>query len=218
MEQLEVRTMNTIEYKKAAIKKLDDEYDEPFIFFAFSNIAFSTGTFLLGLMNFYSYNPLFLTIFGFWFPGWGQALGGIMSYKIKYYMDGNIYFFFAINWFCNFCYDLFPQWGWMKPLNNIEYGLHNLMGTMFLIVFFIQNLFCKSHLSQAISICNLFGFIFITIGNFADSKNMKKVSSIFNFITAPIAYYNGIAMIVNQRRNRITLPLFDGKVIGQKLN
>ena len=42
--------------------------------------------------------------------------------------------------------------------------------------------------------------------------------SIFNFIIAPIAYYNGIAMIVNQKRNRITLPLFDGKVIGQKLN
>jgi hypothetical protein len=54
-----------------------------------------------------------------------------------------------------------------------------------------------------------------SIGNFADSKNMKKVSSIFNFIIAPIAYYNGIAMIVNQKRNRITFPLFDGKVIGE---
>jgi succinate-acetate transporter protein len=215
MEQLEVRSTDNI--KNTPIKKTK-EYDEPFLFFALSNIAFSAGTFLLGLINFYSYNPLFLTIFGFWFPGWGQALGGIMSYKIKYYMDGNIYFFFAINWFCNFCYDLFPIWGWMRPLNHIEYGLHNLVSTLFLIAFLIQNLLGKSHLSKVISFFNLLGFIFTTIGNFTDSITTKKLSGIVNFIISPIAYYNGIALIINQKRNRITFPLFDGKVIGDKLN
>ena len=215
MEQLEVRSTDKI--RNTPIKKTD-EHDEPFLFFALSNIAFSTGTFLLGLINFYSYNPLFLTIFGFWFPGWGQALGGIMSYKIKYYMDGNIYFFFAINWFCNFCYDLFPIWGWMRPLNHIEYGLHNLVSTFFLIAFLIQNLLGKSHLSKVISFFNLLGFIFTTIGNFTDSITTKKLSGIVNFIISPIAYYNGIALIINQKRNRITFPLFDGKVIGDKLN
>ena len=215
MEQLEVRSTDNI--KNTPIKKTK-EYDEPFLFFALSNIAFSAGTFLLGLINFYSYNPLFLTIFGFWFPGWGQALGGIMSYKIKYYMDGNIYFFFAINWFCNFCYDLFPIWGWMRPLNHIEYGLHNLVSTLFLIAFLIQNLLGKSNLSKVISFFNLLGFIFTTIGNFTDSITTKKLSGIVNFIISPIAYYNGIALIINQKRNRITFPLFDGKVIGNKLN
>jgi len=215
MEQLEVRSTDNI--KNTPIKKTK-EYDEPFLFFALSNIAFSAGTFLLGLINFYSYNPLFLTIFGFWFPGWGQALGGIMSYKIKYYMDGNIYFFFAINWFCNFCYDLFPIWGWMRPLNHIEYGLHNLVSTLFLIAFLIQNLLGKSNLSKVISFFNLLGFIFTTIGNFTDSITTKKLSGIVNFIISPIAYYNGIALIINQKRNRITFPLFDGKVIGDKLN
>ena len=215
MEQLEVRSTDNI--KNTPIKKTK-EYDEPFLFFALSNIAFSAGTFLLGLINFYSYNPLFLTIFGFWFPGWGQALGGIMSYKIKYYMDGNIYFFFAINWFCNFCYDLFPIWGWMRPLNHIEYGLHNLVSTLFLIAFLIQNLLGKSNLSKVISFFNLLGFIFATIGNFTDNITTKKLSGIVNFIISPIAYYNGIALIINQKRNRITFPLFDGKVIGDKLN
>ena len=215
MEQLEVRSTDNI--KNTPIKKTK-EYDEPFLFFALSNIAFSAGTFLLGLINFYSYNPLFLTIFGFWFPGWGQALGGIMSYKIKYYMDGNIYFFFAINWFCNFCYDLFPIWGWMRPLNHIEYGLHNLVITLFLIAFLIQNLLGKSNLSKVISFFNLLGFIFATIGNFTDNITTKKLSGIVNFIISPIAYYNGIALIINQKRNRITFPLFDGKVIGDKLN
>ena len=215
MEQLEVRSTDNI--KNTPIKKTK-EYDEPFLFFALSNIAFSAGTFLLGLINFYSYNPLFLTIFGFWFPGWGQALGGIMSYKIKYYMDGNIYFFFAINWFCNFCYDLFPIWGWMRPLNHIEYGLHNLVSTLFLIAFLIQNLLGKSNLSKVISFFNLLGFIFTTIGNFTDNITTKKLSGIVNFIISPIAYYNGIALIINQKRNRITFPLFDGKVIGDKLN
>ena len=215
MEQLEVRSTDNIKNTPIKITK---EYDEPFLFFALSNIAFSAGTFLLGLINFYSYNPLFLTIFGFWFPGWGQALGGIMSYKIKYYMDGNIYFFFAINWFCNFCYDLFPIWGWMRPLNHIEYGLHNLVSTLFLIAFLIQNLLGKSNLSKVISFFNLLGFIFTTIGNFTDSITTKKLSGIVNFIISPIAYYNGIALIINQKRNRITFPLFDGKVIGDKLN
>ena len=194
-----------VKMKNKNDKDNSDEYDEPFLFFALSNIAFSAGTFLLGLINFYSYNPLFLAIFGFWFPGWGQAIGGIMSYKIKYYMDGNIYFFFAINWFCNFCYDFFPMWGWMRPLNHIEYGLHNLMSTMFLIAFLIQSLLGKSHLSKIISFFNLLGFIFTTIGNFIDSKTTKKLAGIANFIISPIAYYNGIAMIINQKRNRITL-------------
>jgi succinate-acetate transporter protein len=215
MEQLEVRSTDNI--KNTPIKKTK-EYDEPFLFFALSNIAFSAGTFLLGLINFYSYNPLFLTIFGFWFPGWGQALGGIMSYKIKYYMDGNIYFFFAINWFCNFCYDLFPRWGWMEPLNHTEYGVHNLMCTMFVIVFFTQNIFGKSLLLKVLFTFILLGFIFSTIGCFADSTGVKKTGGIVNFITALIAYYDGFGMIINQKRNKITMPLFDGKKFGDKLD
>ena len=214
MELITVRSTDNLRHTPV---KVSEEYDEPFLYFALSNIAFSTQNFLLGLINFYSYNSLFLTIFQYWISGWGQAIGGIMSYKIKYYMDGNIYFFFALNCFCNFCYDFFPIWGWMKPLSHIEYGLHNLMSTMFLIAFLIQSLFGKSHLSKAISLFNLLGFIFNTIGNFADNEIFKKMSGIFNFIISPIAYYNGIALIINQKRNRITLPLFDGKHIGQKL-
>ncbi len=57
-----------------------------------------------------------------------------------------------------------------------------------------------------------------TIGCFADSTGVKKAAGIFNFITALIAYYDGFAMIINQKRNKITMPLFDGKAIGQKLD
>ena len=209
---------NILKNKVNPAKNGKDDYDEPFIYFAFGNICFATATFLLGLINFYSFNPLFLTIFGFWFPGWGQVITAIMAYKFKYYCDGNIYFFFAINWFANFFYDLFPKWGWMEPLNHTEYGVHNLMCTLFVIVFFLQNIFGKSQLLKVLFFFILGGFILSTIGCFADSTGVKKAAGIFNFITALIAYYDGFAMIINQKRNKITMPLFDGKAIGQKLD
>jgi succinate-acetate transporter protein len=106
----------------------------------------------------------------------------------------------------------------MEPLNHTEYGIHSLMGTLFVIIFFIQNLCGKSQLLKALFTFILGGFIFSTIGNFADSKAVKKVAGIFNFITALIAYYDGFGMIINQKRNQITFPLFDGKSIGQKID
>ena len=217
--ETEMQSINNILKNKVnPAKNGKDDYDEPFIYFAFGNICFSTATFLLGLINFYSFNPIFLTIFGFWFPGWGQVVTAIMAYKFKYYCDGNIYFFFAINWFANFCYDLFPKWGWMEPLNHTEYGVHNLMCTLFVIVFFLQNIFGKSQLLKVLFFFILGGFILSTIGCFADSTGVKKAAGIFNFITALIAYYDGFAMIINQKRNKITMPVFDGKAIGQKLD
>ena len=47
---------------------------------------------------------------------------------------------------------------------------------------------------------------------------MKKIAGIFNFITALIAYYDAFAMIINQKRLQVTMPLFDGKAVGQKLD
>ena len=220
MEQTEVQPISSSVIKNGItpVKQVKDEYDEPLIYFAFGNICFATATFLMGLINFYHYNPLFLTIFGFWFPGWGQIITAIKAYQCKYYIDGNIYFFFAINWFVNFCYDLFPIWGWMEPLNHTEYGIHNLMGTMFIIVFFTQMFFGESHLLKVLFFFIFGGFVFATIGQFADSTAVKTVGGIFNFITAAIAYYDGYGMIINQKRHKITFPLFDGRPIGQKLD
>ena len=199
-------------------KKEKVEYDEPGIYYAFGNICFATATFLLGLINFYSYNPIFLTIFGFWFPGWGQIITAVKAYEFKQYLDGNIYFFFALNWFANFCYDLFPIWGWMEPLNHIEYGLHNLMGTLFVVVFFTQVLFGQSNLLKVLFVFIFGGFVFSTTGCFADSNTIKKIGGVFNFITAAIAFYDGFGMIINQKRLKVTMPLFDGKSVGQKLD
>ena len=222
MEQTEIQSINSIKNKIVStnnnIPNVQKEYDEPFIYFAFGNICFATATFLLGLINFYSYNPLFLTIFGFFFPGWGQIITAHYAYKFKYYCDGNIYLFFAINWFATTCYDLFPIWGWMEPLNHTEYGIHNLMGTLFVIVFFFQNMVGTSNLLRVLFVFILGGFIFNTIGNFADSSALRKIGGIFNFITAAIAYYVGFGMIINQKRHKITMPLFDGKAFGQKLD
>ena len=216
MEQTEIQSINSIKNRQTPI--VNKEYDEPFIYFAFGNICFATATFLMGLINFYHYNPIMLTIFGFWFPGIGQVITAIMAYKFKYYMDGNIYWFFALNWFINAGYDLFPKYGWMEPLNNTEYGLHCLMCCFFVLIFFIQNLLGTSYLMKVLFIFIFGGFVLSTIGNFLDSTGVKKAAGIFNFITALIAYYDAFAMIINQKRLSITMPLFDGKAIGQKLD
>ena len=219
MEQTEIQSIsNVIKKGNTPQSQTKGEYDEPFIYFAFGNICFATATFLMGLINFYHYNPIFLTIFGFWFPGIGQIITAVRAYQFKYYLDGNIYFFFAINWFANACYDLFPIWGWMQPLNHTEYGIHNLMGTLFIIIFFTQVLFGTSNLLKVSFTTILLGFIFSTIGQFADSSGVKKIAGVINFLTAIIAYYDGFGMIINQKRLKVTFPLFDGKKIGQKMD
>ena len=219
MEQTEFALSKGSFNNNIALPKMEKkEYDEPGIYFAFGNICFATATFLMGLLNFYSFNPLYLTIYGFFFPGLGQIITAVKAYEFKYYCDGNIYFFFALNWFASFCFDLFPIWGWMEPLNHTEYGIHSLMGTLFIIIFFIQVLCGQSNLLKVLFVFIFGGFIFSTIGNFADSSAVKKVAGIFNFITAAIAYYDGFGMIINQKRLKVTLPLFDGKSIGQKLD
>ena len=212
MEKTKIKSINSTQ------SQTKEEYDEPFIYFAFGNICYATATFLLGLMKFHHCNPLFITIFGFWFPGIGQIITAVKAYQFKYYIDGNVCLFFSINWFANACYDLFPIWGWMEPLNHIEYGIYNLMETFFVIIFFAQNLFGNSNLSKVLFTIILLGFIFSTIGQFADNSRIKKISGIFNFITAFIAYYDGFGMIINQKRQKVTVPLFDGKKIGQKMN
>ena len=106
----------------------------------------------------------------------------------------------------------------MEPLNHTEYGIHCLMGTLFVLIFYIQVLCGSQQLLKALFTFIFCGFIFSTIGNFADSKTVKKIAGIFNFITALIAYYDGFAMIINQKRLQVTMPLFDGKVVGQKLD
>ena len=106
----------------------------------------------------------------------------------------------------------------MEPLNHTEYGIHNLMGTLFVIVFFFQNMVGTSNLLRVLFVFILGGFIFSTIGNFADSSAVRKIGGIFNFITAAVAYYDGFGMIINQKRHKITMPLFDGKAFGQKLD
>ena len=219
MEKIEIHSINSISKSGSTPQnKTKEEYDEPFIYLAFGNICFATATFLLGLINFYHYNSLFLTIYGFWFPGIGQIITAVRAYQFNYYMDGNISLFFAISWFANACYDLFPIFGWMEPLNHIEYGIYNLMETFFVIIFFAQNLFGTSNLSKVLFTIILLGFIFSTIGQFADNLSIKKIAGIFNFITAFIAYYDGFGMIINQKRQKVTVPLFDGKKIGQKMN
>ena len=215
MEQIDVQSINSI--KNKIILQKNKEYDEPLIYLAFGNICFATATFLLGLQNFYSFNPIMLTIYGFFFPGVGQVISSIMAYKYKYYIDGNGYWFFAINWFVCAGYDLFPIFGWMKPLTNIELGIHNLMCTLFVIIFYVQNLLGNSYLQKLSFTSIFFGFVLSTIGNFANSTGTLKAGEIFNIITSIIAYYSGLAMIVNQKLHIVAIPLFDGKKLGEKL-
>ena len=73
MEKTNIKSINSSQ------SQTKEEYDEPFIYFAFGNICYATATFLLGLIKFYHFNPLFITIFGFWFPGIGQIITAVKA-------------------------------------------------------------------------------------------------------------------------------------------
>lgn len=193
-------------------------YDEPGLYHGFGVICFATATLLLGISILNGFhNGKLLTVFGFFIGGLGQLICGILCYKYKYYIDGSVYFYFALNWTISACYDIFPIIGWMQPLNHREYGFHNLMGCLFTFVFFLQNLGAPSKLTKISFGTTFLGFIFSTIGSFADSTSITKIGGVFNIITAVIAYYSALAMIINYRYKKVWMPVLDGKSYGYKI-
>ena len=194
-------------------------HDEPGLYHALGTLSFATATLLLGIYILEGYhNGRLLTIFGFFIGGLGQLIAGILCYKYKYYIDGTVYFFFTLNWSISTCYDLFPQYGWMDPLNGRELGFHNLMGCLFTFVFFLQNLGAPSLLTRISFATTFIGFIFSTIGNFTNKSGVIKTGGVFNIITAAIAYYSAFAMTIYERYKKVWIPVLDGKKCGQKLD
>ena len=196
-----------------------DEHDEPGLYHGIGVLCFATATLLLGISIWDGYhNPKLLTIFGFFIGGLGQLVSAIMCFKYNYYIDGAVYFYFALNWSITTCYDLFPVWGWMEPLNNREYGFHNLMGCLFTLIFFLQNLGAPSIIVRFSYTTTFLGFVFSTIGNFTNTRAIIKIGGIFNIITAALAYYSTFGNIINERYKKIWMPVLDGKSFGQKLD
>ena len=194
-------------------------HDEPGLYHGFGVLCFATATLLLGISIWNGYhNPKLLTVFGFFIGGMGQLICGILCFKYKYYIDGGVYFYFALNWSITTCYDLFPIWGWMEPLNNREYGFHNLMGLLFTLVFFLQNLGAPSKIVRISYTTTFVAFIFSTSWSFDNSIAVLKIGGIFNIITAILAYYSAFAMIINERYKKVWIPVLDGKSFGQKLD
>ena len=194
------------------------EHDEPGLYHALGVFCFATATFLLGLSIWNGYkNAKLLTVFGFFIGGLGQLVAAILCYKYRYYIDGTVYFYFALNWGIVTCYDLFPVWGWMEPLNTREYGFHNLMGCLFTFVFFLQNLASPSIIIRISFTTTFISFVLATIGSFLDSNFLRKISGIFNIITAVLSYYSAFGMTVNERYKKVYIPLCDGKYCGQSL-
>ena len=194
-------------------------HDEPGLYHGLGVLSFATATLLLGISIWDGFdNGKLLSIFGFFIGGLGQLICGIMCFKYNYYIDGGVYFYFALNWAINACYDFFPVFGWMTPLNNREYGFHNLMGCLFTLIFFIQNLGNPSKITIVSFSTTFIGFVFSTIGNFVDSKAVIKIGGIFNIITAALAYYSTFGMIINERYKKVYIPVLDGKKFMQKLD
>ena len=194
-------------------------HDEPGLYHGLGVLCFATATLLLGISIWNGYhNGKLLTIFGFFIGGLGQFICGIMCFKYNYYIDGGVYFYFALNWSITTCYDLFPIFGWMEPLNNKEFGFHNLMGCLFTLIFFIQNLGAPSKITAVSYSTTFIGFVFSTIGNFVDRKAIIKIGGVFNIITAALAYYSVFGMIINERYKRVYVPVLDGKKFLGKLD
>ena len=159
-----------------------------------------------------------MTVYGFLIGSLGQLICGIMCFKERYYLDGKVYFYFTFNWTITACYDLFPIFGWMEPLSDREYGYHNLMGCLFTLIFFLQNLNAPSPVTRISFATNFIGFVLLTIGSFAHSTGVVKAGGIFCMITASLAYYSSFGMTINERFQKVYIPLFDGKDFGQKLH
>jgi succinate-acetate transporter protein len=145
-------------------------HDEPGLYHGLGVFSFATATLLLGISYWDGFdNKILLTVYGFFIGGLGQLICGIMCFKERYYIDGTVYFYFTFNWTITACYDLFPIFGWMDPLSDREYGYHNLMGCLFTLIFFLQNLNTPSLVTRISFGTTFISFVLSTIGSFAHS-------------------------------------------------
>lgn len=217
---LNLQNLNKSQIKKTSNNIINENFphDEPGLYHGIGTLSFANATFLLGISSFNAYhNGKLLTVFGFFIGGLGQLISGIMCYKNKYYIDGTVYFYFTLNWSISTCYDLFPVWGWMEPLNGKEYGYHNLCGCFFTLVFCLQNLGAPSILTRISFTTTFLGFLFGTIGSFKNSTGLMKTAGVFQIITAFLAYYSVFAMTINERYKKVWMPVLDGKGFLEKL-
>lgn len=218
-QNLNIKNFSEPQIPSSEITDKNIPHDEPGLYHALGTLSFATATLLLGIYILDGYhNGKLLTIFGFFIGGLGQLIAGILCYKYKYYIDGTTYFFFTFNWSISACYDLFPIFGLMEPLNGRELGFHNLMGCLFTFVFFLQNLGSPDYLTRISFTTTFIGFVFSTIGNFTSKTGLIKTAGVFNIITAVIAYYCAFAMTINVRYKKVWIPVLDGKKCGQKLD
>ena len=220
-QNLNLNNLNNSQIMKTPNKKNKENiaHDEPGLYHELGIVCFATATFLLGISSWNAYhNGKLLTVFGFFIGGLGQLVCGILCYKYNYYIDGAVYFYFALNWSITTCYDLFPIWGWMAPLNGREYGYHNLCGCFFTIIFCLQNLGAPSIITRISFTTTFLGFLMGTIGSFAESNGLMKTAGIFQIITSALAYYSAFGMTINERYKKVWIPVLDGKSFGQKLD
>ena len=200
MEDLNImNVLSNSDNKKSDIKK-NEPYDEPGHYHDIGVLCFSTATLLLGISIWNGFkNGKLLTIFGFFIGGLGQLVSGFYCYKFHYYIDGTVYFFFALNWGITTCYDFFPIWGWMEPLTSKEYGYHFLMGCFFTLIFMLQNWGSPSYFIKISFTTTFLGFVYSTIGNFCENKALLKIGGILNIITAALAYISIFINILSER-------------------
>jgi succinate-acetate transporter protein len=90
---------------------------------------------------------------------------------------------------------------------------------MFIHFNFFLTKFKYTILVTRISFATTFiSFVLSTIGSFAHSTGVVKAGGIFCMITASLAYYSSFGMTINERYQKVYIPLLDGKDFGQKLH
>lgn len=170
-------------------------------------LGFAMTTILLNIHNagFYELNAMIMTM-GIFYGGIAQLIAGVLEWK-----KGNTFGFVAFASYGAFWLTLvgiwvFPAIGWMPKPDAFSMGCYLLMWGILTF-----GMFCGT-LRGALIGKLVFGsltvlFVLLALANFTGSHTIHTIAGFEGILCGAFAFYEAIALILNEKYGKIVLPL-----------
>lgn len=168
--------------------------------------GFGMTTILLNIHNagFFELNAMIMGM-GIFFGGLQQVIAGIMEWKKGNIFGMSAFTSYGFFWLTLVALWILPLFGITKPDGNAMGCYLGLWG-LFTLAFFIGTLNGNT-IGKLIFGSLVILFILLSVASFTGNENIHTIAGYEGIICGFFAFYEGTAIIINEKLNKKILPL-----------